>query len=200
MQPQFAVQPPETHCLERGRPESDLALVVLVRGINVGGHRRFRPALLARQLAHLDAVNIGAAGTLVIRRPVTRVRLRTELARRIPFEAEIVICEGREVLELLSRERLAQESGQSDLVRFVSVLSSHPRSTPAMPVRIPATGNWLVKILARQNRFLLGVYRRQMKVIGCLGRIDRLFGVPATTRSWNTVTAIAKVLDQSRKD
>jgi hypothetical protein len=38
------------------------------------------------------------------------------------------------------------------------------------------------------------MYRRQMKVIGYLGRLDRLFGVPVTTRNWNTITAIAKVL------
>ncbi len=33
-----------------------------------------------------------------------------------------------------------------------------------------------------------------MKVIGHLGRFDRLFGVPATTRNWNTITAIAGLL------
>ena len=33
-----------------------------------------------------------------------------------------------------------------------------------------------------------------MKVIGYLGTVDRLFGVPATTRNWNTITAIARVL------
>ena len=48
-----------------------MALVVLLRGVNVGGHRTFRPTTLAEQLKHLDAVNIGAAGTFVIRRPVT---------------------------------------------------------------------------------------------------------------------------------
>jgi hypothetical protein len=41
---------------------------------------------------------------------------------------------------------------------------------------------------------VLGVYRREMKAIGFLGEIDRLFGVPATTRNWNTILAIAKVL------
>jgi uncharacterized protein (DUF1697 family) len=39
------------------------------------------------------------------------------------------------------------------------------------------------------------MYRRHMKVIGYLGTLDRLFGVPVTTRNWNTFTAIAKVLD-----
>ena len=55
-----------------------MALVVLLRGVNVGGHRTFRPTTLAEQLKHLDAANIGAAGTFVIRRPVTRAQLRAE--------------------------------------------------------------------------------------------------------------------------
>jgi hypothetical protein len=33
-----------------------------------------------------------------------------------------------------------------------------------------------------------------MKAIGYLGTLDRLFGVPVTTRNWNTVSAIANVL------
>jgi hypothetical protein len=65
---------------------------------------------------------------------------------------------------------------------------------PALPIRLPSSGTWLVKILGRDNRFVFGVYRRHMKVIGYLGTIDRLFGVPVTTRNWNTMTAIAKVL------
>lgn len=47
-----------------------MALVVLLRGVNVGGHRTLRPTELAKELAGLDAVNIGAAGTFVIRRPL----------------------------------------------------------------------------------------------------------------------------------
>jgi uncharacterized protein (DUF1697 family) len=58
----------------------------------------------------------------------------------------------------------------------------------------PSSGKWLLKILARDNRFVFGVYRRHMKAIGYLGTLDRLFGVPVTTRNWNTITAIAKVL------
>jgi hypothetical protein len=33
-----------------------------------------------------------------------------------------------------------------------------------------------------------------MKAIGYLGTLDRLFGVPVTTRNWNTIAAIARVL------
>jgi len=33
-----------------------------------------------------------------------------------------------------------------------------------------------------------------MKTIGYLGQIDKLFGVPATTRNWNTIIAIVRIL------
>jgi uncharacterized protein (DUF1697 family) len=171
-----------------------MALVVLLRGVNVGGHRTFRPATLAEQLKHLDAVNIGAAGTFVIRRPVTRAQLRAELARRLPFDTEITICQGREIIRLMSQNHFADQPVRRDIVRFVSVLSKRPRSTPPTPRSFPSNGKWLLKILARDNRFVFGIYRRHMKVISYLGAFDRLFGVPVTTRNWNTITAIAKAL------
>ena len=172
-----------------------MALVVLLRGLNVGGHRTFRPTALAEQLQHLDAVNIGAAGTFVIRQPVSRAQLRAEVARGLPFDAEIMICEGREIVRLMSHDFFAGHPVRPDIVRFVSVLSRLPRSAPRLPLKLPSCGKWLLKVLARDGRFVFGLYRRHMKVIGYLGTLDRLFGVPVTTRNWNTITAIAKVLD-----
>lgn len=172
-----------------------MALVVLLRGVNVGGHRTFRPATLAAQLKHLDAVNIGAAGTFVIRQPVSRAQLRAEFARRLPFEARIAICDGRQIVSLLSHAAFSDRAVRPGIVRFASVLSQAPRSAPPTPMSFPATGRWLVRILARDGRFVVGMYRRHMKVIGYLGALDRVFGVPATTRNWNTLTAIAKVID-----
>ncbi len=172
-----------------------MALVVLLRGVNVGGHRTFRPTTLAKQLRHLDVVNVGAAGTFVMRRPVSRAHVRAELARRLPFDAEIMICEGREMVGLLSRHHFAEQPQRPDVVCFVSVLSKRPRLEPPLPMSFPSTGKWLLKILARESRFVFGVYRRHMKVISYLGKLDQLFGVPITTRNWNTITVIAKVLD-----
>ena len=171
-----------------------MALVVLLRGVNVGGHKTFRPTTLVEQLKHLDAVNIGAAGTFVIRRPVARTQLRAELARRLPFDAEIMICEGREIVSLMSGNHFAGEPVRSDITRFVCLMSRRPRSAPSTPMRFPASGKWLLKILAMESRFVFGVYRRHMRVIGYLGTLDRILGVPVTTRNWNTITAIAKVL------
>jgi uncharacterized protein (DUF1697 family) len=130
----------------------------------------------------------------VIRQPVARARLRAELASRLPFDAEIMICRDREIAGLMSRNPFADQPARPDVVRFVSVLSQRPRSAPPTPMSLPSGGEWLLKILAREDRFVFGLYRRHMKVISYLGMLDKLFGVPATTRNWNTITAIARVL------
>lgn len=171
-----------------------MALVVLLRGVNVGGRRTFRPAVLAKALADLDVVNIGPAGTFVVRRPVTQTRLRSELARRLPFETTIMMCRGTDFLRLMSQGPFAAQPWRPDIVRFVSVLSATPRRAPPLPLTLPPRGRWLLRILARERRFVFGVYRREMKAIGHLGAIDGLFGVKATTRNWTTMTAIAAVL------
>ena len=177
-----------------------MALVVFLRGVNIGGHRTFRPTTLTKQLAHLNALNIGAAGTFVIRQPVTQAQLRAELASKLPFDTEIMICQGREIVRLISHHHFADHPIGPDIVRFVSVLSRRPRSMPSMPMNFPPSGRWLLKILGRDKRFIFGLYRRHMKVIGYLGTFDRLFGVPVTTRNWNTMTTIASVLGQGGPD
>jgi uncharacterized protein (DUF1697 family) len=171
-----------------------MALAVFLRGVNVGGHKTFRPALLAKQLQHLGAENIGAAGTFVFRKRVARTKLTAELKRRLPFETHIIVCDGRDVAALVARDPFRGEPARPDMVRFVSVLSQRPRKEPALPFRLPAEGDWLLKITGREGRFVFGLYRRNMKAIGNLGRLDKLFGVPATTRNWNTMAAVAKAL------
>jgi uncharacterized protein (DUF1697 family) len=177
-----------------------VALVVFLRGVNVGGHRTFRPTKLAEALKHLGAVNIGAAGTLVLRRPMTQARARAAVARELPFATEVVVCQGREIANLLSQDPFEGQSVRPGVVRFVSVLSRRPRLTPSTPMRLPSSGQWLMKILARRNRFVIGMYRRHMKVIGFLGALDRLYGVPVTTRNWNTIAAIVRVLRNEAPD
>ena len=75
-----------------------MALVALLRGVNVGGHRTFRPSILARELSDYDVVNVGAAGTFVVRKPGPRSKFRTALLRKLPFAAQVVLCEGRDFL------------------------------------------------------------------------------------------------------
>lgn len=171
-------------------------LVVLVRGLNVGGHRSFRPSRLAARLRRLDVVSIGATGTFVVRKPSSRTGVRAAIARRLPFKAEIAVFDGREIAALLAGRPFARDPARPGVVRFVSVPARRSRTRPRLPVRIPARGRWLVRVHARAGRFVLGQYRRDMQVIGHLGSLDRVFGAPLITRNWNTFVSIGAALDR----
>ena len=175
-----------------------MALVILLKGINVGGHRTFRPSVLAKQLGRFDAVNVGAAGTFVIRKNVSRTALRAEITRRLPFEADIMICSGNELLRFTASDPFAGQPSGPDVVRFVSVLASRRSPTSPLPLILPVTGPWSLKVLGCENRFVFGLYRREMKAIGYLGQLEKVFGVAATTRNWSTMLTIARTLQQTR--
>lgn len=169
-------------------------MIVFFRGINVGGHRAFRPSMLAQELAIYYAVNVGAAGTLVIRKPGSRAKFLAELHRRLPFVATISICDGRDLIQLEMENPFKAEPPHADVVPFVSILSRAGRSGVSLPITLPERGEWLVRIIGAKNRFVYGVYRRRMKTIGCLNQIDTLFEAPATTRSWKTILAVLRIL------
>ena len=171
-----------------------MALVVFLRGVNVGGHRTVRPSILARELSDYDVVNVGAAGTFVVRKPRSRAKFRAELLRKLPFEAEVVLCDGRDLIRLETDNPFASEPSRPDIVRFVTILLRAGRVRPSIPITLPPSGQWLLRVIALKNRFVFGVYRRHMKTIGYLGRLDKLFGVPGTTRNWNTIVAIVRIL------
>ena len=171
-----------------------MSLVVFLRGVNVGGHKTFRPSILARKLSDYGVVNVGAAGTFVVRKPVSRAKFRAELLRKLPFEAEVVICNGRDLIRLESENPFRAETSRPDIVRFVSILSRAGGLRAVLPVTFPPEGEWLVRVMASKEQFAFGMYRRHMKTIGYLGQIDKLFGVPATTRNWNTIITIVRIL------
>jgi len=175
-----------------------MPLVVFLRGVNVGGHKTFRPSELAKELSQFDVVNIGAAGTFVVRKPISQTKLRAELLRRLPFNAEIMICSDREILDLASADPFHEEDSSEDIVRFVSVMARR-RTIPSVPLSLPSDDEWLLKVIEVRNRFVLGLYRRQMKVLSCFSRLEKQIGAPVTTRNWNTITAIVKILKRHPK-
>ena len=171
-----------------------MALVAFIRGVNVGGHRRFRPSELARQLSAYDIVNIGAAGTFVVRKPGSKAKFRAALLRKLPFQTEVVLCEGHDLLRLQTEHPFGAGPAYAGVVRFVSILSRAGAVRVALPVAFPPEGEWFVRVIASKGQFVFGMYRRHMKTIGYLGRIDKLFGAPATTRNWNTILTIVRIL------
>ena len=176
-----------------------MALVLFMRAVNVGGHQVFRPSLLAKELAHLGVINLGAAGTFVVPGTVSQEALRSEVLRRLPVPAELMICPGREVVELVARDPFPNEPGAKDARRFVSVMARRPRKAPSLPLAQPAGTQWQVKIVVVLGRFALSLYRRLgPSSVDINGLVEKRFDVSATTRNWNTIAKIGDLLEGAR--
>ena len=174
-----------------------MSAVVFLRAINVGTANRCRPAEIAKKLAKFDVVNIGAVGTFVVRKDVSESVLRAAIARQLPFKVDIMICPAREILKLTASDPFAGQPSGPTITRFVNVLHKPLRKRPPLPLSLPSDDDWLAKVIAIQGRFVFGVYRREMKAIGYLGKIEKQFGVPATNRNWNTMEKVVAVLNKT---
>lgn len=172
-----------------------MASVVFLRAVNVGRTNRCQPALIAKQLESYKIVNIGAVGTFVVRSDIDESTLRRAIAEKLDFKCEIVICPARDIIRLVAKNPFAQQPSGPDVTRFVSALQRRPHNLPAVPIGLPSNNDWLLKIIAIQNRFVVGLYRRHPKALSYLGKIEKILGVPGTVRNWNTIEKVAKVLD-----
>ncbi len=177
-----------------------MTLVVFLRGVNVGGHRTFRPSVLANQLERYGVVNIGAAGTFVVRNPGKRTEFAAALRDALPFETHVMLCDARKLVSAHADRPFGSGSARRDVVRFASVLSKASPLRASLPLHLPREGKWFVRILGMNHPFVFGEYRRHMKTIGYLGQIDTLVGSPVTTRSWSTIETIVRILEAERPD
>src|SRR5438093_10011220 len=168
--------------------------VVFLRAVNVGRANRCQPAAIAKQLAKFGVVNIGAVGTFVVREDVSESTLRAAFARKLPFKCEIMICPARDIIKLTSKNPFVRQPSGPNITRLVNVLAKRLPARPALPLSLPSDKDWLLKLIAILDRFVMGLFRRQMMSIRYLGKIEKLLGVPATTRSWNTIEKVAKIL------
>lgn len=176
-----------------------MALIVLLRGVNVGGHRTFRPSVLAHELADYEVVNVGAAGTFVVFKPPSRTELRAAIVEQLPFDAEVVICDARDLEKIERDDPFGPAPATRDVVRFVSFLSKSSPARLSLPTLLPPDGDWALRINSVLGRFAFGEYRRNVKAIGQLGKLDDLFGVPTTTRNWNTVMSLVRIVKERRR-
>ena len=172
-----------------------MASVVFLRGVNVGGSRTFQPSLLARALAPWDVVNVGAAGTFVIRNPIGEAAARAGFLAQLPFETHLTICRGRDLLDLAAAKPFSNPPTGHDTRPFVSVLAKRPRTLPHLPISQPPGEKWQVRIVGVSGKLVLSLMRRLGKTMLYPNEVvEKHFGVPATTRNWNTIVTLCEIL------
>jgi hypothetical protein len=136
---------------------------------------------------------------LSFHKPGSRAKFRNVLLAKLPFQAEVVLCDGRDLILLEEVNPFEADPFSPDVVRFVSILSKAGDVRASLPIVFPSNEGWLMRVLASKGQFVFGVYRRHMRTITYLGQIDKLYGAPATTRNWITILAIVRILKRRRR-
>ena len=169
-----------------------MASVVFFRAVNVGLHQRFSPSALAKELSDFGVVNIGAAGTFAVRKNISEAKLKAAILRCLSFKPELMICPASEVLAIADGKVFGELPQGKDLKPFLTVMQKPLSSTPKLPIDFPAGGKWEVRIVGLTGRFVL-TFRRPGDLYSN-AVVEKLFGIPATTRGWNTLAAVVKAL------
>jgi uncharacterized protein (DUF1697 family) len=169
--------------------------VVFLRGANVGGNNVFRPARLAADLAHLGVVNIGAAGTFVVRGKRSAASIRREILARLAFEPSLAIRPADEILALVRSRPFEGVKFTKEMRGWVAVLCGAPKIQPVLPVITPEGKPWTFRLDRIDGAFALGLWHWRPGGFTIPGNaVEKSVGVPATARWWETYERIAKVL------
>jgi uncharacterized protein (DUF1697 family) len=172
-----------------------MASVVFLRGVNVGKHNRCQPAALAKELSKFGVLNIGAVGTFVVRQDASEGALRAAIAKKLPFKCEMMICPAKAILDLFQENPFGDNTGDN-IEAYVTVMAKRPANLPKLPIYAPSEEKWEIKVVRVIGTAVLSL-RRRLKD----GRfypneiIEKKFGIPATTRNWNTILKVSKILE-----
>jgi len=174
-----------------------MAHVVFLRAANVGGNNVFRPAQLARALEHLGVVNVGAAGTFVVRERAAAAHIRREILSRLPFEPAIAVLPARQILELVRSQPFRGVTFSKGMRGWAAPLCGRSKANPVLSIVVPSEKDWGVRIERVDGAFALGVWRwRPGGFVFASNVVEKALGVPVTTRWWETFERIAKVIER----
>lgn len=174
--------------------------VAFLRGINVGRERRVKMAhltALMESLGYASVVTYLQSGNFVFQaEDQTTEKVRRDLSKaikeRFDFEVEVLVLTGDELLSVLEANPLTSQEELDFDKLHATILSGPQRSDnkPALlgescPPEQVAFGERVVYLYCPEG------YRKTRLTNSF---IEKKLGLPATTRNWRTVTALAELV------
>ncbi len=173
--------------------------VALLRGVNVGGHRKVPMAdlrALCVELGFGDVRSHVQSGNLVFTatgaRADVEARLEAGIEARFGFPVDVMVVDAPDWRRLIDQNPLPEAASEAPRHYYVGVLKAPP--APGAAERLEAKGQAGEVVRAVGGvlylHFPLGAGRSK------LGNVDaKVVGSPGTLRNWNTVLALQALID-----
>ncbi len=170
--------------------------ISLLRGINVSGQKIIKMKDLAKLFESFGFNNVKTylqTGNVLFDSNETDIAKLTDfieekLIKELGYKVTVIIRTKKDLLDIVEQNPFNEYDG--DVKYYLTFLAETPAKSPTLPIRMNDIENEVFKF---ENN---NVYTVGFNVKGRYGFpnvfIEKEFGVPATTRNWNTIIRILK--------
>jgi uncharacterized protein (DUF1697 family) len=171
--------------------------VAFLRAVNVAGHALVKMSDLKRLFESAGCKNVKTfiqSGNILFESMenesgALHLKLQRKLAELLGLEVTVAYRTARELQVLVAADPFRAMKTDPSVKLYVGFLATNPKTLPALPIVSAKEG----LEIHRMTKGEVFVVSRSVK--GRYGfpnnLIEKAFGVPATTRNWNTVVKIA---------
>lgn len=179
--------------------------LALLRGINVGGHRKIKMEDLRARFADwglADARTYIQSGNVVFtsdeaEEPL-RARIEAGIASAFGFPVTVVLRTAPEVAQALANSPYPPDALGEGESLFVAFLTGAPAPGSEEGLQSPVIGADTCQLVGRDVYLLYRQPSNESKMSNAW--LERMLGVEATTRNWRTITTLAGMLQAPSTD
>lgn len=169
--------------------------IALIRGINVGGHKKIRMADLKTSCEALGLQDVRThlqSGNVVFRTAKTnRAQLTKQLEAALSVEAKVILRSADEMRAVVAANPMPEEAQRGPSHYIVVFLSDKPSAAAMQSLRDAYAGPEKMQLHGAELYVEYGSGMGTSKLTIVL--IERKLGVTGTARNWNTVTKLAEM-------
>jgi uncharacterized protein (DUF1697 family) len=168
--------------------------IALLRGINIGSHKRIKMADLHQAFKSWGFTNIRtvlATGNVLFEAASTdaaalQQNIEEKLAERFGFDVPVIIRTLEEIRALADADPFQGIEVTPDTRLYITFLSEKPSSNLPIPYESPDKS---YRILAVSDHEVCSVLRLtdEIRTTDAMNILEKEFGKNITTRNWNTV-------------
>ncbi len=173
----------------------------MLRGINLGGHRKIAMDALRAVYESLgleDVQSYVQSGNIVFRtakRDMDGLRKKIEdaIERKFGFRSDVILRTAAEMKQVVARNPFAGRCNLEPAKLAVTFLASAPTEAVSGKVRAVAAEPEEIHIDGRELYiyFPNGMARPRLS----MAQVERTLGIPGTSRNWNTVTRLLAIAE-----
>jgi uncharacterized protein (DUF1697 family) len=176
-------------------PQAMPVYIALIRGINVGGHKKLKMADVKasfEQLGLLDVRTHLQSGNVVFRSKRTdRGKLAKDLEGALGVEARVILRTDDELRSAIGANPMPDDAQRGPSRFIVVFLSGKPAAAAMQALRDAYKGPEVMQLNGAELYIHYGDDMGQSKLTNAL--IERKLGVSGTARNWNTVTKLLEI-------